>query len=1205
MADSQSRVTIVIQGQATNLTQALAQARTQLSGFGTAATEAGVKAKALGEGEAKAEVEARSLSRGVRIAAESVRFFGVESGESATKLFALSGAGRELASSLGGLRQAIIGGTVALGAFAAIDFLKEGVSEAMAGQAAFARLQATFKGNAEAFRQTKEELESGSAAWAKYGETVSDMAGLLAQAKGGGISAQTILGDPAAIADLGVALKTGVSGAIQALSAGPRAAMEIGRALNLSANQARVLRAELAGAQNNATARAQILLQAVEQSGFAGQGAAQADTAQGKFSAFNASMSNLKETLANGLLPALTDMAGALTSLVQGANSMLAGFGGLAGFLQATWKPLLGGAVVTLLAFKIGIGRIVDAVKGLFRPSVAEATADAVGLGDAIAHIPTAVDTVATFDNVGAMAAKDAYLDNMLLIPGAMLGKYGASTSSLITTPVFDKTTADANVANYEEELSKVPAHVQTQLSTLGTLGALTTSAVVTGVVVQSGALKGLNDAVGNMVGSITRIDDHAKVPTVGVKGQLLMQQGPLLPLTVGVKAAGPIDVKGHITGWTEATPTAPAGVKGKITGWTEPTATPPAPVKGKISGWTEPGATPPAAVKGKISSWAEPTATPPAGVKGTITSWTETPPVIKIKGTITAWSSAAPPHLHVTGTVDQLTLPANQTIHLSGNAKLTHITVPAGTLATINGKAVIGSVSVPKGTTVTISGNASINGVSIPHGKTLTVSGVTGTAEITSVKLKPGTSVSVSGGTATFNTIQAKTLHADVGTIGSALGSSPSNPFYVKTVGTSGGGGGTPPGTPPSGGGFDIWGTIESAVIFSLISGLLSRIPGGKIIDWLKGKGPKPPDIGPPSGGQGQYSDDQILKMLQDAQDAGANPKNVPQWAKDAFGPKFGGYLPPAGGTTASLPNPADAVAHFAADWARQLKTVDWLAPFKAYGALKPFVSGVTSALGGWFAQLKAADWGAGLKAAGAGLALTGAILGGIAAAIGGAFSSKQLAPGSASIALNVGGAIMNALEHGINLATKTWSLTNVGGAIINALKKGIEDAKQTLVNWVSGFFKGIFGGPYTGPIAADFKTGQQASGTPQGAKPGGTWRDVGPDQQRKGYEIWIYTPPGGSSGGNSNQNLASALASAVRSERGTTAEAFEKVLHNYGYQNLTAQKQETHHHGPVTIHAPIYINGAQHPQDVGRAVVSALAQMEEGIKQAKRRAS
>ena len=75
--------------------------------------------------------------------------------------------------------------------------------------------------------------------------------------------------------------------------------------------------------------------------------------------------------------------------------------------------------------------------------------------------------------------------------------------------------------------------------------------------------------------------------------------------------------------------------------------------------------------------------------------------------------------------------------------------------------------VIVPKGTTDTVHGTAVVDGVTLPAGKTLTIHG---TGQLDHVVLKKGATVDVTGGRAAIDTLQAKAVHANLGSIAPAL---------------------------------------------------------------------------------------------------------------------------------------------------------------------------------------------------------------------------------------------------------------------------------------------------------------------------------------------------------------------------------------------------------------------------------------------------
>ena len=79
------------------------------------------------------------------------------------------------------------------------------------------------------------------------------------------------------------------------------------------------------------------------------------------------------------------------------------------------------------------------------------------------------------------------------------------------------------------------------------------------------------------------------------------------------------------------------------------------------------------------------------------------------------------------------------------------------------------------------VSGPAVVDGLTLPAGKTLTIHG---TGQLDNVVLNKGARLDVTGGRATSGTLQAKTVHAKLGTIAPALTiGTPQNPypFHIK----------------------------------------------------------------------------------------------------------------------------------------------------------------------------------------------------------------------------------------------------------------------------------------------------------------------------------------------------------------------------------------------------------------------------------------
>jgi hypothetical protein len=123
----------------------------------------------------------------------------------------------------------------------------------------------------------------------------------------------------------------------------------------------------------------------------------------------------------------------------------------------------------------------------------------------------------------------------------------------------------------------------------------------------------------------------------------------------------------------------------------------------------------------------------------------------------------------------------AGQKVNIEGTAVFQTFDVPPGAHLTMGTPVTLPHVIVPKGTTVTVHGPSVVDGVTLPVGKTLTIHG---TGQLDNVVLNKGATVEVTGGQATSGTLQAKTAHANLGTIAPALTIGiPQNPypFHIK----------------------------------------------------------------------------------------------------------------------------------------------------------------------------------------------------------------------------------------------------------------------------------------------------------------------------------------------------------------------------------------------------------------------------------------
>lgn len=469
MPDSQSDIIITFKGISAPLEEATAKVRAALVGTGTGATEAGRALTGLGGAEAKAgaeaehlaggerhaKEEARGLAAGVKIAAESVGLLGIESGESVGKVFLLRDAMSELRAASSSWGAAALGGGLAIAGFATLDFLRESVKEGMAGEAATARLNAALAKTPELARTANEDAERGATTWAKYGVTVGALKSILAQGVGAHLSTDTILGNPRALADLAIALRTDIPSALAEITHGARGAQAVLTRLNLTPVQLRQARYVLNDPRRTQDQNAQYLLALAEKGGFAGQADAQAKSAAGSFTTLNATLSDLRETVGMTLVPALAAMAQGLTGALNSANHFLSGVGGLGAVLKTLWLPILGLALVAFTGLR-GIvmdlaGKLVGTIAGAFgttTQAMVEGEQEALRLGDAIKMIPPDVTTTAFFNDTAAKAEKDGvYIPDIRSIP-----------TSWTTVAAFDATAARAGVAGLEQSLSAIPA---------------------------------------------------------------------------------------------------------------------------------------------------------------------------------------------------------------------------------------------------------------------------------------------------------------------------------------------------------------------------------------------------------------------------------------------------------------------------------------------------------------------------------------------------------------------------------------------------------------------------------------------------------------------------------------------------------------------------------------------------------------------------
>jgi len=472
--NAQSNVLITFEGRTMSLETALKTTREGLAGTGTEASATGDKLAKMSDGEAKAGKEARNMGEAIRIAADEVGLLGVESGESYIKLQSLRHGATDLTAAFGGLKSGLIGGIGLGAAFAGASFLKEAVVDSIAGEQATNQLQAALRKTPGAFHETNRAIEESSTTWAKFGVSVGVLKAAVAQGVGAGIKPETIIGQPSQIADLAKALGEDIPSALGEIERGGRGADRVISRLNLSLVDQRRAMQQLANPNFSANDRTQFLLNLVQKTSFAGQGAAGTKGAQGQIVAFDASLANLKETVGTGILPVFTDMISSFSGLIQGANQMLSAVGGLSTFLQATWKPALIGISTIFLGLKISHSALGDFIRSRLLGDLsssaggfAEEANQATKAGDAIGMIPRDVKTLALFDAAGASGVKDAYLANIARIPGAIVPGL-ATIPNPMTTAAFDGTAATAEVTAYESSIKPVQVPV-----TFDTAGAL------------------------------------------------------------------------------------------------------------------------------------------------------------------------------------------------------------------------------------------------------------------------------------------------------------------------------------------------------------------------------------------------------------------------------------------------------------------------------------------------------------------------------------------------------------------------------------------------------------------------------------------------------------------------------------------------------------------------------------------------------------
>lgn len=760
--NAQSNVQIIFEGRAQSLDLALKSMREQLGVAGTEATTTGEKLGKLSEGEAKTAREARNLGEAVKIAADSVGLLGLEAGESVGKLYLARDAAGDFARSMGGMKSALIGG-IGLGvAFAGMDLLREGVKEAIAGEQATDQLRAALIKVPGAFALTSKAIEEGTRTWAHFGIAVGTLKAAIAQGVGAGIKPETIIGQPAQIADLAKALGEDIPSALGEIERGGRGADRVISRLNLSLVDQRRAMQQLANPNFSANDRTQFLLNLVEKTQFKGQGEAGTTGAAGAIREYDASMANLRETIGTDIVPLVTDVAKAISGTAQSADSALAGFGGLAHVLTAIWKPALIGIGTLMLGLKLSHSQLGDFIRSRLLGDVsaaaggfAEEAGQATRAGDAIAAIPPVARTVALFDATAASALKDLYLGNLSRIPGALIPGE-AVTPQPVTVPAFVPAEAEAALGGYKGELATIPTTVTTTPSFVGgvlPLIAVGAVATVGTVAFASGALKPVTDALGNLTGHVASWTAAAFTETVQTAGHVTSW--------VAAPFAQPANAVGHVASWVYDTPIAPSSIVAHVQAWALDTPLPnPQAVSVHIARWIMDAVPQPGAVPGHIGTWILDQRLPnPQAVSAHIGRWIfDTVPgtVQNLTGAITHWYTSPGPSLHdLTATISHWAFGGGATPHVDvpGTAVVGGVTMKAGTIASITGAFTVGRVVLPSKESVSVTGTAKLTSFSLPTGTTFTA---TGKGEVTSLTVKKGTTIQV-GGAAEINSVRVK----------------------------------------------------------------------------------------------------------------------------------------------------------------------------------------------------------------------------------------------------------------------------------------------------------------------------------------------------------------------------------------------------------------------------------------------------------------
>jgi len=847
---SQSDILITFEGRTMSLETALKTTREGLAGTGAEANATGDKLTKMSEGEAKAAHEAKSLGSSVKIASELIGTMGLESGEAYGKLASLRMGASELTGSFATLKAGLVGGIGLTAAFAGASFIADSVKDSIAGEQATDQLRAALVKVPGAFQETNRAIEESSTTWAKFGISVGVLKAAVAQGVGAGIKPETIIGQPGKIADLAKALGEDVPTALGEIERGGRGAQRVISRLNLSLVEQRRTMQQLANPNMSANDRTQFLLNRVQQTAFAGQGAAGTKGAQGQIAALNASLADLKETVGTSLLPVLTDMVSTFTGMIQDANSMLSAVGGLSTFLQATWKPALIGISTIFLGLKISHSALGDFIRSRLLGDVsaaaggfAEEAVQATKAGDAIAAIPPVARTIAIFDDAAGTAIKEPWIANVLSVPKVAL-----------TTAVFDNAAATGAMAAEEGQLAAIPRAVTT-------VATVDTAQVAGAVAAEEGQLAAIPKtvtSVGTFVPASAEVTAYEESLAAIPKTETTT--AAFIPATAAVTA-----YEGELAAIPKAVTTTAVFTPGSI----------PSTI----------------AVTAAVSVVA--TATQVLFASGALDGLKNA--LGQMVGTVTHANAAPGLSIHVPGiadvtkvsmktgtvtldnvTVGTIKLPTNEQISVKVNPRIGAITIPKGTTFTATGKGDVTSISVKPGTTIQVAGAAEINSVRVKQGitvsnvhgtvvidnatvargkkltvgnvggtaiidnvvpapgKHLTISGVKGSAEIDGVTLKKGATVQVSGGTATIDTLRAKAVTLDAGGISGALGFSKNKPapYYIKyeainqppnpptAKGGGGGGGGFDYGGAAVNVGANILGSVVTALLFKKFMG-------------------------------------------------------------------------------------------------------------------------------------------------------------------------------------------------------------------------------------------------------------------------------------------------------------------------------------------------------------------------------------------------